>query len=107
MNKEKRKVPRFRSQSEEAKYWDEHSLTEHLDEFQPAGQIRFVRPIKRLISMRYDVTLLRQIRTIAARKGIPYQTLIHLWLTERTNEELTLAAHAAPRRRTAGAGARV
>jgi predicted DNA binding CopG/RHH family protein len=98
-------MPKFRSQAEEAKYWEEHSLTEHLDKFQPAGMTRFVRPIKRLVSMRYDVTLLQQIRAIAARKGIPYQTLMHQWLTERTNEELALAGRS-PKHRTAGTGAR-
>ena len=104
MSQGKRKMPKFQTQAEEAKYWEEHSLTEHLDQFQPAGRTRFVRPIKRLVSMRYDVTLLQQIRSIAVRKGVPYQTLMHLWLTERTNEELTLSARA-PRHRTAGARA--
>lgn len=105
MSQRKKKLPRFHSEADEAKYWDEHSLTEHLDQFEPANNIRFVRPLKRLISMRYDVTLIQQIRAIAARKGIPYQTLMHQWLTERTNEELVLFAKPA-RRRSAAVGAR-
>lgn len=105
MSQGKKKLPKFHSAVEEAAYWEEHSLTEHLDEFQPAGRARFVRPVKRLVSMRYDVTLLQQIRAIAARKGIPYQTLMHQWLTERTNEELTATAKPS-RRRGMAIGAR-
>lgn len=98
MSQQKKKLPKFHSAAEEAAYWEQHSLTDHLDQFQPADQTRFVRPVKRLVSMRYDVTLLQQIRAIARRKGIPYQTLMHQWLTERTNEELALAAKPARRR---------
>jgi|CXWL01.1.fsa_nt_gi predicted DNA binding CopG/RHH family protein len=105
MSQGKKKLPKFHSAVEEGAYWEEHSLTEHLDQFQPAGRTRFVRPVKRLVSMRYDVTLLQQIRVLAARKGIPYQTLMHQWLTERTNEELTMTGKPS-RRRGVMAGAR-
>lgn len=105
MSQRKKNLPKFHSAVEESAYWEEHSLTEHLDQFQPASRTRFVRPIKRLVSMRFDVTLLQQIRAIAARKGIPYQTLMHQWLTERTNEELILTVKS-PRRRGLAVGAR-
>lgn len=105
MSQAKKKLPKFHSAVEEAAYWEQHSLTDHLDQFKPADQTRFVRPVKRLVSMRYDVTLLQQIRVIARQKGVPYQTLMHQWLTERTNEELALAGRP-PRRRSVALGAR-
>lgn len=95
-NKEKG-IPKFKSAEEEAAYWDSHSLADHLPDFKPSPQTRFVKPAKRLISMRYDVDLIRKIRQIAAWKGTPYQTLMHQWLTERANHELMMTSQLARR----------
>jgi predicted DNA binding CopG/RHH family protein len=91
-------IPKFKSAEDEAAYWDSHSLADHLDEFKAAPGTRFVKPVKRLISMRYDVELVRKIRQIAAWKGTPYQTLMHQWLTERANEEWMGYTHLQRRR---------
>jgi hypothetical protein len=92
MNKKAKGIPKFKSEDEEAAYWDSHSFADHTHDSSPALDVKFVRPVKRLISMRYDVELVGRIRRIAAWKGTPYQTLMHQWLTERMNHEWRLMA---------------
>ena len=82
------RIPRFRTEAEEARFWDTHDSTNYLDEFTPV-KVTFSSPKpKVLVSVRIakpDVALLRR---IAARKGLGYGSLIRMWLTERLLEEL-------------------
>jgi len=39
------------------------------------------------MSIRIDLDLVQRIRSIAERKGVPYQTLMQQWLLERAEEE--------------------
>ncbi|MCX5794236.1 MAG: hypothetical protein NTY77_01915 [Elusimicrobia bacterium] len=47
MKTKDRKLPKFESVAEEAKYWETHSLAEHLREFKPT-KVRFKRRSKLL-----------------------------------------------------------
>ena len=43
--------------------------------------------LRKLMSMRYDQSLIRRVREIARWKSSPYQTLIHQWIAERVHRE--------------------
>ena len=43
------------------------------------------------VSIKIDPLYLQSIRKIATMKGIPYQTLVRQWLTEKVRKELKLA----------------
>lgn len=81
-------IPRFRSEAEEARFWDTHDSTEFLGKFTPVT-VRFPQSKpKVLVSVRLaksDVALLRH---VAAHKGIGYGSLIRMWLIERLVGEL-------------------
>ena len=82
------RIPRFRTEAEEARFWDTHDTTEFLDELTPV-KVTFPRPKpKVLVSIRLpksDVVLLRR---CAMRKGLGYGSLIRMWLIERLLTEL-------------------
>ena len=82
------KIPRFRSEAEEARFWDTHDTTAFLAELTPV-KVTFAAPKpKVLVSVRLakpDVALLRR---IAVRKGLGYASLIRMWLTSRLIDEL-------------------
>ena len=84
-------IPLFRSEAEEARFWDTHDSTEFLGEFTPVT-VTFPHPKpKVLVSVRLaksDVVLLRH---VASRKGIGYGSLIRMWLIERLVGELQAA----------------
>jgi predicted DNA binding CopG/RHH family protein len=83
-----RKIPQFASEQEEAEFWATHDATEFLDETEPVNTT-FVdaRPPKKQISLRLDPEVIEQLKVIAARKGIGYQTLIRMWVMERMGQE--------------------
>ncbi len=43
------------------------------------------------VSIKMDPLYLQSIRKIATQKGLPYQTLVRQWLTEKVRKELKLA----------------
>lgn len=45
------------------------------------------RPQKKMISLRLNEEYLAAVKRVAEEKGIPYQTLMRLWLVERLREE--------------------
>jgi predicted DNA binding CopG/RHH family protein len=80
-----RKIPRFSSYEKEAHFWDTHDTSRLFKEGKPV-HIEFAKPLKHLISIRIDLNLLRGIQTMAAKKHMPYQTLIHSILAEKLHE---------------------
>ena len=80
-----RKIPHFSNYESEANFWDTHD-TGTLFEKKNLVRVSFARPIKHLISIRVDHTLLNGLKAIAARRHIPYQTLIHSILAEKLAE---------------------
>ena len=87
----KSRIPKFRSEAEEAHFWDTHDSTEFLGEFKPAT-LTFPRSRpKVLVSVRIGKGEVALLRRIAERKGLAYGSLIRMWLRERLLDELRTA----------------
>ena len=85
MAKTLRPTPKFKSEAEERKFWETHDSTTYLD-WTTAVRARFpnLRPSTKSISLRLPVDLLERIKTEANRRDVPYQSLIKVWLKEKT-----------------------
>jgi len=80
-------IPHFRSDEEAAEFWDTHSVTDYLDELEPAPDVRFTLQNLKQISLRLSPGQIMTLKVIAARKGIGYQTMLRMWITERLQQE--------------------
>ena len=82
------KIPKFTNEQEEAEFWATHDATEFLDDTRP-GDITFAdaRPRKTQIALRFEPNTISELRIIAQRKGVGYQTLIRMWVMERLAQE--------------------
>jgi predicted DNA binding CopG/RHH family protein len=82
-------IPKFKSEQEEAEFWDAHDSADYVDDTEPA-ELTFVdaRPPKRSISLRIDGDAIDKLKDIAGRKGMGYQTLIRMWVMERLEKEM-------------------
>ena len=80
------KIPKFKSLEEERRFWDSHSITEFMDELKPV-KVEFVRPKKKLISLRLDTPQIASLKKIASSRGLGYLSLIRSWITERLSKE--------------------
>ena len=83
-----KKIPEFKTEQEEAEFWDTHDSTEYLDDTEPVNMALVDnRPPKKQISLRLDQTAIKQLKVVAEGKGIGYQTMIRMWVMERLQEE--------------------
>ena len=98
------KIPKFKSLEEESEFWDTHSIVDYLEDTKEVkGHFIDARPVKKLVSIRFDPSLIAAARRIARTKGVGYQTLLRMWAYEGLARELRSRAASArtPKRRTA------
>ena len=91
MKKKIKPVPKFRNEQDERDFWSTHDTTEYFDfsrssrveiEFDPGIEA----PVKS-ISLRLPREMLNQLKVLANKKDIPYQSLIKVYLAEKIAEE--------------------
>lgn len=82
-------VPKFESEDEEREYWATHDSTDHVD-WKRAKPMSFPRlkPTTRTISLRLPDPLLENLKMLANKRDVPYQSLLKIFLAERIEEEL-------------------
>lgn len=82
---QKKSIPKFKNEDEEAKFWDEHNS---MDYFNEGGSVHLALPEQNtMISIRFPKHLLNNLKRLAKIKDVPYQSLIKLWLDDRLKEE--------------------
>lgn len=88
MNKLK-KIPVFNSEDEERKFWAENDSSEFVDWKRSE---RFVlpklKPSTKTISLRLPEHILDELKMMARKRDVPYQSLIKIFLKDRLNQEL-------------------
>ena len=77
-------IPKFQSEAEERKFWENHDSTEYLD-WRKATSANFpnLKPSSTAISLRLPNSLLERIKIAANKRDVPYQSLIKTWLAEK------------------------
>jgi len=85
----KKKLPKFRSESEERAFWAEHDSTEYVD-WSKAERLVLpnLKSSVKTISLRLPEHMLAELKVLAHKKDVPYQSLIKLFLAERLEKEL-------------------
>ena len=82
-------IPKFKSEDEEREFWATHDSTEYIDwdkaEIQTFPKLK---PSTKTISLRLPEYLLDELRSIANKRDVPYQSLIKIFLKERIDQEM-------------------
>ena len=83
--------PTFKSEAQEAAFWASHDSTEYID-YSKSRRMIFpkLKPSTETISLRLPKFLLDQIKTLANKRDVPYQTLLKLFVLERVQAGLHL-----------------
>lgn len=83
----KKSIPIFKSEIEERQFWQKHDSTEYID-WTKAKKASFpnLKPSTKTISLRLPEYLLNEIKTIANKRDMPYQSLMKLFLLEKVKE---------------------
>ena len=85
----KKVVPEFRSEEEEREFWAGHDSTEFID-WRSAARRKFpnLRPALRTISLRLPVSMIEDLKILANKRDVPYQSLLKVFLAETLKKEL-------------------
>ena len=90
----KKKIPNFKSEDEERRFWATADSTEYVD--WSSGQCRKLvrlKPSLRTISLRLPVAMIEDLKVLANRRDVPYQSLLKVFLAERLARERQSRSH--------------
>ena len=85
----KQKIPKFKSEKEEREYWASHDSTEHID-WSKAQKITLsnLKPSLKTISIRLPEIMIEELKLLANKRDVPYQSLMKMFIAERVEQEL-------------------
>ena len=85
----KKKIPKFENEDQERDFWASHDSTEYIS-WEDARWLRFpnMKPSTRTISVRLPQSMRDDLKMLANKKDVPYQSLLKIYLAERIREEL-------------------
>jgi len=83
-----KKIPHFSNEDEEREFWATHDSTEYID-WSKAEEAIFpnLKPTTKSISLRLPEFLLIQLKQLANKRDVPYQSLMKIFLAERVEAE--------------------
>jgi len=87
--KKSKKIPRFRTEAEERKFWAKHDSTEYVD-WKKGKRVVLPRlkPSVKTISLRLPEAMLEELKLLANKRDVPYQSLLKMFLSEKIREDL-------------------
>lgn len=86
MNK---KIPKFKNQDRERQFWNKHDSTDYID-WKKGKRVLLnkLQPSVRTISVRLPEMMVEELKLLAHKKDVPYQSLLKIFLAERIEAEL-------------------
>ena len=87
-NTKMKPAPEFQSEDEEREFWATHDSTEFID-WRSAARRTFpnLKPTLRTISLRLPVYMIEDLKVLANKRDVPYQSLLKVFLAERLEKE--------------------
>ena len=82
-------IPEFNNEEEERQFWAEHDSTEYVDWSKARrGVFPNLKPSTKTISLRLPESMLEELKLLANKNDVPYQSLLKVFLSERIESEL-------------------
>jgi len=89
MSKQKKKIPRHVSENAERANWSVEDSTDYVDwEKSVRLVLPNLKPSLKTISLRLPENMLAQLKLLANKRDVPYQSLLKMFLSERIEKEL-------------------
>lgn len=83
-----KKIPHFKNEDEEFEFWSTHSVVDYIDNFRPVKfDLSELKPSTRTISIRLPESMIDQLKKLANKRDVPYQSLLKVLLDQKIKEE--------------------
>ena len=82
-------MPKFKNEDEEREFWSTHDSVEYIN-WKNAKKVIFpkLKPATKTISLRMSESMLNELKLLANKSDVPYQSLIKVFLRERIDKDL-------------------
>lgn len=87
----KRQIPKFKDEDQEREFWAFHDSADYID-WSKAQKVILsnLKPSVKNISLRLSESMLGELKLLANKHDVPYQSLMKIFLAERIERELHL-----------------
>jgi predicted DNA binding CopG/RHH family protein len=88
-NVKKKRIPKFRNEDEEREFWASHDSADYLSWSEEKEIIMpNLKPTLKTISIRLPEIMIEELKLLANKRDVPYQSLMKMFLAERVEQEL-------------------
>jgi predicted DNA binding CopG/RHH family protein len=85
----KNTIPSFTSENEEREFWSKTESTEYIDWSQSKKIVLpNLKPSTKKISLRLPEIMIDELKLLANKRDVPYQSLLKIFLSEKIDQEL-------------------
>ena len=87
-SKKLKPIPKFKSEEEEFKFWQKHDTADYVD-WNKAQHTIFpnLKPSSQTISLRLPLAMLDDIKVMANKRDVPYQSLMKINIADEIARE--------------------
>jgi predicted DNA binding CopG/RHH family protein len=87
-NVKKKRIPKFRNEDDEREFWASHDSTDYID-WSEAKEVIMpnLKPTLKTISIRLPEIMIEELKLLANKRDVPYQSLMKMFLAERMEQE--------------------
>ena len=83
-------MPNFANEQEEQLFWSEHDSAEYINWEQAVPVVLpNLKLTTKTISLRLPEAMIEQLKLLANKRDVPYQSLLKVFLAERIHQEFT------------------
>ena len=85
----KKKIPNFKNEAEERLFWQQHDSSKYID-WSDAENVVMpkLKPSTKSISIRLPESMIEELKVLANKRDVPYQSLLKIFISERIDSEL-------------------
>jgi len=90
----KNSIPKFMNEDEERDFWASHDSTDFVD-WNTAEKVTLsnLKPSTKKISLRLPEIMIEELKILANKRDVPYQSLMKVFLADRISKELGSQSH--------------
>jgi len=81
-------IPQFKNEDDERTFWDTHSVLDFPDVFKPVKlDLSHLKPSTQPVTVRLPVALVEDLKMLANKHDVPYQSLMKILLARQIAQE--------------------
>jgi predicted DNA binding CopG/RHH family protein len=81
-------IPKFASEADERRFWETHDTTDYVDWSRShLSAFANLKPSTETISLRLPAPLLNDLKALANKRDVPYQSLLKVFVADRVAAE--------------------